>query len=171
MQRNEREAIIAGWKWFAIQIDRLDRTRNGEQFIRVIASERTKRITSANKRSNSPVPLPTSRWSPLVGNAGAVAIARRLLDEFLTCLAPRSRAVAFPKRSFAASWKAFECAHPSARRDRQSSANRSARDASKHLRVGREFFHEHQQSLNCFLWLVSGQTAADQINFFQLPRL
>ncbi len=24
MQRNEREAIIAGWKWFAIQIDRLD---------------------------------------------------------------------------------------------------------------------------------------------------
>ena len=32
---------------------------------------------------------------------------------------------------------------PSARRDRQSSANRSARNAFKHLVVGREFFHKH----------------------------
>ena len=47
---NEREAIIAVWKWFAIQIDSVDLgTRNGEQFIRVIASERTKRIMSSNQ--------------------------------------------------------------------------------------------------------------------------
>ena len=47
---NEREAIIAVWKRFAIQIDRLNHsTRNREQFIRVIASERMKRITSANQ--------------------------------------------------------------------------------------------------------------------------
>ena len=47
---NEREAIIAVWKRFAIQIDRLNlSTRNREQFVRVIASERTKRITSANQ--------------------------------------------------------------------------------------------------------------------------
>jgi hypothetical protein len=47
---NEREAIIAVWKWFAIQIDSLDLgTRNREQFIRVIASERMKRIVSSNQ--------------------------------------------------------------------------------------------------------------------------
>lgn len=47
---NEREAIIAVWKRFAIQIDGVDHgTRNGEQFIRVIASERTKRIMSSNQ--------------------------------------------------------------------------------------------------------------------------
>src|SRR4029077_2145665 len=33
-----------------------------------------------------------------------------LLDESRTCLVRKSRAVAFRKRSFAASWKAFECA-------------------------------------------------------------
>ena len=33
-----------------------------------------------------------------------------LLDESLMCLARKSRAVAFPQRSFGASWKTFECA-------------------------------------------------------------
>ena len=47
---NERETIITVWKRFAIQIDGVDLgTRNGEQFIRVIASERTKRIMSSNQ--------------------------------------------------------------------------------------------------------------------------
>ena len=47
---NKREAIITVWKRFAIQIDSLDLgTRNGEQFIRVIASERMKRMTSSNQ--------------------------------------------------------------------------------------------------------------------------
>jgi hypothetical protein len=47
---NEREAIVAVWKRFAIQIDRFDLgPRNGEQFIRVIASERTKRKMSSNQ--------------------------------------------------------------------------------------------------------------------------
>src|SRR5919106_214019 len=34
-----------------------------------------------------------------------------LLDESLMCLARKSRDVAFPQRTFAASWKPFECAH------------------------------------------------------------
>ena len=47
---NERETIFAVWQRFAIQIDRVDLgTRNGEQFIRVIASEGTKGIMSANQ--------------------------------------------------------------------------------------------------------------------------
>ena len=47
---NEREAIITVRKRFAIQIDGVDfGARNGEQFIRVIASERTKRIMSPNQ--------------------------------------------------------------------------------------------------------------------------
>jgi hypothetical protein len=47
---NERETIITVWKRFAIQIDGMELgTRNGEQFIRVIASERTKRIMSSNQ--------------------------------------------------------------------------------------------------------------------------
>ena len=114
-------------------------------------------------------------------SAGRQCGARRLrgglLDEFLTCLARKSRVVAFRERSFAASWKAFECAQRIVNRLRarveigNRLANRSARDASQHLRVGREFFHEHQQSLNCFLWLVSGQTASDEIDFLQLPLL
>ena len=72
-----------------------------------------------------------------------------LLDESLTCLARKSRAVAFPKRSFGSFLETFRVRtancepSPSARRDRQSSANRSARNAFKHLRVGREFFHKH----------------------------
>src|SRR4029077_10791120 len=47
---NEREAIITVWKRFAMQIDCVDLgTRNGEQFIRVIASERTKRIMASKQ--------------------------------------------------------------------------------------------------------------------------
>ena len=47
---NEREAIITVWKRFAIQVDSLDLgTGNGKQFIRVIASERMKRIMSSNQ--------------------------------------------------------------------------------------------------------------------------
>jgi hypothetical protein len=47
---NEREAIITVWKRFAIQIDGVYLgTRNGEQFIRVIASERTKRMMRSNQ--------------------------------------------------------------------------------------------------------------------------
>ncbi|HXI75357.1 MAG TPA: hypothetical protein VNG94_07195, partial [Pyrinomonadaceae bacterium] len=47
---NEREAIVTVWKRFPIQIDGVDLgTGNGEQFIRVIASERTKRIMSSNQ--------------------------------------------------------------------------------------------------------------------------
>ena len=47
---NEREPIITVGKRFAIQIDGVDLgARNGEQFIRVIASERTKRIMSSKQ--------------------------------------------------------------------------------------------------------------------------
>jgi hypothetical protein len=47
---NEGEAIITVWKRFAIQVYSEDfSTRNGEQFVRVIASERTKRIMSSNQ--------------------------------------------------------------------------------------------------------------------------
>jgi hypothetical protein len=47
---NKREAIITEWKRFAIQIDGVDLgTRNGEQFIRVIASVRTKWIMSSKQ--------------------------------------------------------------------------------------------------------------------------
>jgi len=47
---DEREAIVTVWKRFPIQIDGVDLgTGNGEQFIRVIASERTKRIMSSNQ--------------------------------------------------------------------------------------------------------------------------
>jgi hypothetical protein len=31
-----------------------------------------------------------------------------------------------------------------------------------------EFFHEHQQTLNCFTWFVTGETAPNQIDLFQL---
>src|SRR2546423_578564 len=59
----------------------------------------------------------------------------RLLDESLMCLARKSRAVAFSQRSFGASWKPLRVRtancepSPSARRDRQSSANQLARNA------------------------------------------
>ena len=54
---NEREAIITVWKRFAIQIDGVDLgTRNGEQFIRVIASEGTKGIMSSNQTQQFPGP-------------------------------------------------------------------------------------------------------------------
>jgi hypothetical protein len=46
---NQGEPIITVWKRFSIQIDGLDLgTRNSEQFVRVIAAERTKRIMSSN---------------------------------------------------------------------------------------------------------------------------
>jgi len=38
------------------------------------------------------------------------------------------------------------------------------------MRVGRKPFHEHHQTLNRFLRLVTGQTAADEIDFLQLLR-
>src|SRR5213596_3844084 len=41
----------------------------------------------------------------------------------------------------------------------------------EHLRVGREFFHKHQETLNGFLRFVPGETAPDEIDFFQFPRL
>ena len=44
-------------------------------------------------------------------------------------------------------------------------------NALKHLRVGREFLHEHQQTLDRFIRFMSGQAAPDQIDFLQLPRL
>ena len=44
-------------------------------------------------------------------------------------------------------------------------------NALQHLRVGREFLHEHQQPLNRFIRFMTGEAAADQIDFFQLPRL
>src|SRR4051812_10316497 len=47
---NEREAIITVRKWVAIYIDGVNLgTRNGKQFICVIASERTERIMSSNQ--------------------------------------------------------------------------------------------------------------------------
>jgi hypothetical protein len=47
---NERKPIITIWKRLAIQINRMDLgTRNGKQFIGVIASERTKGITIPNQ--------------------------------------------------------------------------------------------------------------------------
>jgi hypothetical protein len=46
-----------------------------------------------------------------------------------------------------------------------------ARDFFQHLSVGGEFFHEHEETLNCFLRFMPRQTAANQIDFFQLPRL
>src|SRR4029077_20053097 len=45
------------------------------------------------------------------------------------------------------------------------------RNAFEHFGVGGEFFHEHQQTLNCFTWFVTGETAPNQIDLFQLPRL
>jgi len=48
---------------------------------------------------------------------------------------------------------------------------RLAGDFFEHLRVGRKLFHEHEQTLNRFLGLVPGETATDQIDFLQFPRL
>jgi hypothetical protein len=46
-----------------------------------------------------------------------------------------------------------------------------ARNFLKHLRVGREFFDEHEQTLNRFFRFMASEAAADQINFLQFPRL
>lgn len=52
---NQREPIIAVRKRLAIQIDRVDPgTGNREQFIRVIAAKRTKRITRSNQSQQFP---------------------------------------------------------------------------------------------------------------------
>src|SRR5437667_1268801 len=69
-------------------------------------------------------------------------------------------------------------------RDNQSSAKQEVRrirnkcprigsawNAFEHFSVRREFFHEHQQTLNGFLWFVTGQTAPDEIDLLKLPRL
>jgi hypothetical protein len=54
---NEGEAIITVWKRFAIQVYSEDfSTRNGKQFVGVIASERTKRIVSSNQPQQFPGP-------------------------------------------------------------------------------------------------------------------
>jgi hypothetical protein len=65
---NQREPIIAVRKRLAIQIDRVNPgTGNGEQFIRVIAAKRTKRITRSNKPQQFPGPaanieIVSTRW-------------------------------------------------------------------------------------------------------------
>src|SRR5215472_9176209 len=41
----------------------------------------------------------------------------------------------------------------------------------EHLRVRREFFHEHQETLNGFLGLMTCKAASNEIDFFQFPRL
>src|SRR5436305_4407020 len=47
----------------------------------------------------------------------------------------------------------------------------STRNTFEHFRVRREFFHEHQKTLNGFLRFVTGETAANEIDLFQFPRL
>src|SRR6185436_14171702 len=56
---NECEAIIIVWKLVSIEIGGLDLgTRNREQFVRVVASERTKRIASSNQPQQFSGPAP-----------------------------------------------------------------------------------------------------------------
>src|SRR5437762_9679551 len=45
------------------------------------------------------------------------------------------------------------------------------RNSLQHLGVRREFFHEHQQTLDRFLWFVAGKASADEVDFLQFPRL
>src|SRR6266566_2952461 len=45
------------------------------------------------------------------------------------------------------------------------------RNSLEHFGVRREFFHEHQQTLDRFLWFVTGETATDEVDFLQFPRL
>src|SRR5205807_1041456 len=45
------------------------------------------------------------------------------------------------------------------------------RKAFQYLLVGREFFHEHEQTLDRFSWFVPREPAPDQIDFLELPRL
>src|SRR5260370_37416581 len=49
--------------------------------------------------------------------------------------------------------------------------NGSAWNALEHFSIRWEFFYKHQETLNGFLWFVTGQTAPDKINFLQFPRL
>src|SRR6266513_452614 len=44
-------------------------------------------------------------------------------------------------------------------------------NALQHLLVGREFLHEHKQTLDRFPGLVARETAPDQIDLFQFPWL
>src|SRR6266567_8931183 len=46
-----------------------------------------------------------------------------------------------------------------------------ARDFFQHLRVRREFLHEHEQTLNRLFGFVAGESAPDEIDFLELPRL
>src|SRR5205085_12495373 len=48
---------------------------------------------------------------------------------------------------------------------------RLARNLFQHLRIRREFFYEHEQTLNRFFRFVTGESATDQIDFLKLPRL
>src|SRR5438034_8775535 len=56
-------------------------------------------------------------------------------------------------------------------RYRQLPASGSAGNALEHFSVRWEFFHKHQETLNGFLGFVTGQTASDEIDFLQFPRL
>ncbi len=53
----------------------------------------------------------------------------------------------------------------------ETAATGLTRNFFQHLRVRREFLHEHEQTLNRFFRFVAGQSATNQIDFFQLPRL
>src|SRR5947199_8396253 len=46
-----------------------------------------------------------------------------------------------------------------------------ARNPLQHLLVGRKFFHEHEKTLDRFAGFVARETAADQIDLLQFPRL
>src|SRR5882724_2100494 len=46
-----------------------------------------------------------------------------------------------------------------------------ARNPLQHLLVSREFFHEHEQTLDRFAGLVAGEAAANQIDLLQFPWL
>src|SRR6516162_6953284 len=56
-------------------------------------------------------------------------------------------------------------------RYRQLPASGSAGNALEHFSVRWELFHKHQETLNGFLWFVTGQSAPDEIDFLQFPRL
>src|SRR6266478_5769442 len=47
----------------------------------------------------------------------------------------------------------------------------STRNTFEHFRVRREFFHEHQETLNGFLGFMTGKAASNEIDLFQFPRL
>ena len=47
----------------------------------------------------------------------------------------------------------------------------STRNTFEHFRVRREFFHEHQETLNGFLGFMTCKAASNEIDFFQFPRL